>query len=156
MMALKSPEPVTETPFQSIRENGDGQGLRPLLNHSPRPKSGQQERAMNSLNSILIEGTVTSTTGIVVTPKGTPRHAFTVASDRFFKEDNEKRHEVSCFDVETWARLAETCADRIRKGDRVSVVGRLLQQRWTDDVGSAKSRVIVVAEHVEFHPPAAK
>jgi single-strand DNA-binding protein len=38
------------------------------------------------------------------------------------------------------------------KGRGVRVVGRLKQSRWTDTDGKTKSRVSIVAEHVEFRP----
>jgi len=34
----------------------------------------------------------------------------------------------------------------------VRVVGRLKQDRWTDADGRPRSRVLIVAEHVEFKP----
>jgi single-strand DNA-binding protein len=75
-----------------------------------------------------------------------------LASNRFYKQDSGFEKEVSFFDVETWARLAEACYNKGRKGRGVRVVGRLKQDRWTDTNGKAHSRVSIVAEHVEFRP----
>ncbi len=86
------------------------------------------------------------------TPKGTALCKFTVASNRFFKQDQETQKEVSFFDVTTWARLAEVCGEYLKKGRGVRVVGRLKQDRWTDPDGKPHSRIIVIAEHVEFKP----
>ncbi len=77
---------------------------------------------------------------------------FTVASNRFFKQEQETQKEVSYFDVTTWARLAEVCGEYLKKGRGVRVVGRLKQDRWTDPDGKTRSRIFVVAEHVEFKP----
>ena len=60
--------------------------------------------------------------------------------------------EVSFFDVESWGKLAESAANLGKKGRGVRVVGRLKQERWQDNEGKAKARVIIVAEHVEFRP----
>jgi single-strand DNA-binding protein len=54
--------------------------------------------------------------------------------------------------VETWAKLAESCAALGHKGRGVRVVGRLKQDRWEDAAGKARSRIYIVAEHVEFRP----
>ena len=62
------------------------------------------------------------------------------------------RNEVSYFDVETWSKLAEICSDHLAKGRGVRVVGRLKQDRWNDTDGNQKSRIKIVAEHVEFKP----
>ena len=58
--------------------------------------------------------------------------------------------EVSFFDVESWARLAENCGEHLLKGRGVRVVGRLKQDRWQDKEGNPRSKI--VAEHVEFKP----
>jgi single-strand DNA-binding protein len=60
--------------------------------------------------------------------------------------------EVSFFDVETWSKLAENCYNLGHKGRGVRVVGRLKQDRWTGTDGKPRSRVTIVAEHVEFRP----
>ena len=107
---------------------------------------------MNSLNSILVEGNLTRDPELKSTPKGTSVCSFSVASNRFYKQDEEYQKEVSFFDVETWAKLAESCAEYLEKGRGVRVVGRLKQDRWQDQEGNSRSKVKIVAEHVEFKP----
>jgi single-strand DNA-binding protein len=107
---------------------------------------------MNNLNSILIEGNLTRDPELSYTTKGTAVCNFSVACNRFYKQDDEMQKEVSFFDVSAWARQAEVCAEYLKKGRGVRVVGRLQQDRWTDQEGKAKSRVLIVAEHVEFKP----
>jgi len=107
---------------------------------------------MNNLNSILIEGNLVKDPELSYTPKGTAVCKFSVASNRFFKHEEEMQKEVSFFDVSTWARLAEVCGEYLKKGRGVRVVGRLKQDRWTDPDGKPHSRVEIVAEHVEFKP----
>jgi single-strand DNA-binding protein len=107
---------------------------------------------MNNLNSILIEGNMVRDPLFKSTPKGTPVCTFSVASNRFYKQDSGLEKEVSFFDVETWARLAENCNTLGRKGRGVRVVGRLKQERWNDTDGKPRSKIKIVAEHVEFRP----
>ena len=107
---------------------------------------------MNNLNSILIEGNLVRDPLYRTTPKGTPVCTFSLASNRFFKQDTGLEKEVGFFDVETWAKLADTCQHMGHKGRGVRVVGRLKQERWNDAEGKPRSRVTIVAEHVEFRP----
>jgi single-strand DNA-binding protein len=107
---------------------------------------------MNNLNSILIEGNLVKDPLLRTTPRGTPVCTFSLASNRFFKQDSGLEREVSFFDVETWAKLAENCSNLGRKGRGVRVVGRLKQERWTGADGKPHSRITIVAEHVEFKP----
>ena len=110
------------------------------------------EAEMNNLNSILIEGNLVRDPVFKSTPKGTPVCTFSLASNRFYKQDSETEKEVSFFEVETWSKLAENCNNFGRKGRGVRVVGRLKQQRWNDTEGRPQSKVMIVAEHVEFKP----
>jgi single-strand DNA-binding protein len=86
------------------------------------------------------------------TQKGAAVCAFVLASNRYFKQDEEMQKEVSFFEVTTWSRLAEVCGEYLKKGRGVRVVGRLKQDRWTSPEGQTRSKVSIVAEHVEFKP----
>jgi single-strand DNA-binding protein len=108
---------------------------------------------MNSLNSILIEGNLTRDPILATTPKGTAVCNFSVASNRYYRSDDELQKEVSYFDVEAWSRLAERCGDELSKGRGVRVVGRLKQDRWQSTEGEPRARIKIVAEHVEFRRP---
>ncbi|GHU41077.1 single-stranded DNA-binding protein [Spirochaetia bacterium] len=107
---------------------------------------------MNNLNSILIEGNLVRDPMFRSTAKGTSLCTFSIASNRFFKQESGMEREVSFFDVETWSKLADNCRELGRKGRGVRVVGRLKQDRWTGTDGKQHSRVSIVAEHVEFRP----
>jgi single-strand DNA-binding protein len=107
---------------------------------------------MNNLNSILIEGNLVRDPMLRSTPKGTSVCTFSLASNRFYRQDANTEHEVNFFNVETWAKLAESCYNLGHKGRGVRVVGRLKQDRWNSADGTPRSRVTIVAEHVEFRP----
>jgi single-strand DNA-binding protein len=107
---------------------------------------------MNNLNSILIEGNIVRDPLLKTTPGGTAVCTFSVAVNRSYKKGDGWENEVSYFDVETWARLAEDVNSLGHKGRGVRVVGRLKQERWTDSDGKQRSKVKIVAEHVEFRP----
>jgi len=107
---------------------------------------------MTNLNSVLIEGNMVRDLQYRVTPKGSSVCTFTLASNRYFQMDGGPEKEVSFFDVETWAKLAERCYNLGKKGRGVRCVGRLRQDRWTGEDGKQKARITIVAEHVEFKP----
>jgi single-strand DNA-binding protein len=107
---------------------------------------------MNNLNSVLLEGNLVADPAIATTPKGTPVCNFTIATHRFTRDGENRVKEVSYFDVEVWAKLAQQCGEFLAKGRGVRVVGRLKQDRWQDPEGNTRSRVKLVGEHVEFRP----
>ena len=107
---------------------------------------------MNDLNSILIEGNLTRDPVLTSTPTGTSVCNFAVATHHMYRKEEQQQRETSFFDVEVWAKLAENCAQHLKKGRGVRVVGRLKQDRWKTGEGHPRSRIKIVAEHVEFRP----
>ena len=75
---------------------------------------------------------------------------FSVATNRYFNQNNEKKSETSFFDVEVWNKTAELCLKTLSKGRGVRVVGRLKQDRWADKEGKSHSKIKVIGETVEF------
>ncbi len=107
---------------------------------------------LSNLNSIIIEGNLVKDPLLRTTPNGHQVCTFGLASNRFYRQNDQTEKEVSFFDVETWSKLAQTCGDVLKKGRGVRVVGRLKQERWVDQAGKNMHRVKIVAEHVEFKP----
>lgn len=107
---------------------------------------------MNSLNSVLLEGNLVRDPELKQTPKGTDVCTFTIASNRYYKVENEYQQEVSFFDIETWAKQANLCGEILKKGRGVRIVGRLKQNRWKGNDGKTMVKVYIVADHVEFKP----
>jgi len=107
---------------------------------------------MNNLNSILIEGTMVKNPILRTTPKGTSVCSFALASKRFYKEETGIKKDVGFFLIEAQGKLAESVNSLGKKGRCVRVVGRLRQDRWDVGDGTKRSRIVIVAEHVEFRP----
>jgi single-strand DNA-binding protein len=107
---------------------------------------------MNNLNSILIEGNMVKDPLFRTTARGTSLCTFTLAANRYFKQESGLEKEVSFFDIETWSKLADNCKTLGRKGRGIRVVGRLKQNRWNDNEGKPHSRITIIAEHIEFRP----
>jgi single-strand DNA-binding protein len=101
---------------------------------------------------IILEGNLVRDPDAKLTPKGTEVCHFSLASNRYYKQEGVRQNEVSYFDIEVWSRVAESCEKHLKKGRGVRVVGRLKQDRWNDDQGEAHYKVKVVGEHVEFKP----
>ena len=111
---------------------------------------------MNSVNSVIIEGNLVRDPVLTETPKGTKVCNFTVASNRYYKQDEEYQKEVTFLDVETWTRLATYSESNFSKGKGIRIVGRLKQDRWEDKEGNPRSRLKLVAEYVEKRPTFSK
>lgn len=107
---------------------------------------------MNNLNSILLEGNLVRDPETRTTTNGKPVSTFQIATNRFYRKETGIEKEVSFFNVEAWGRQAENVNNLGRKGRGVRVVGRLKQERWNGADGKTQSKVVIVAEHIEFRP----
>ena len=105
---------------------------------------------MNNLNSVLIEGNMVRDPLLRSTQKGVPVCNFTIATNRYYRQNSNIEKEVGFFDVEVWGKLVDPCTNQGKKGRGVRVVGRLKQDRWTGSDGRNNTKVAIVAEHVEY------
>ena len=69
---------------------------------------------------------------------------FLLAVDRPTKDG-----EADFFRIAVWDRQGETCHERLAKGSRVAIDGRLRSRSWEDE-GKRRTAVEVVANRVEF------
>ena len=105
---------------------------------------------MNNLNSVLIEGNLIENPSRDEMTSGGVRVQFTIESCRYYNQDNEKKSEVSRFEIHTWNKTAELCFKALHNGNGVRVVGRMKQVFTTDEYGKEWPRIVVIGENVEF------
>lgn len=105
-------------------------------------------------NSIVMEGNLVRDPTLVTTPKGSKVCKFSIAHNRYYQVNDEKRSEVSFFDVEVWNQMAVKCHGELKKGKSVRVAGRLKQDRWLDENGKQHSRVKIIGNDVQFYTQA--
>jgi single-strand DNA-binding protein len=85
------------------------------------------------------------------TRNGTPVANFSIASNRKFRNgDNQWQEDVCYVGVVAWNKLAESCADKLRKGSAVLVEGELQSRMWQSDDGSMRSTVEIKARRIQF------
>lgn len=109
-----------------------------------------QSRLRNALNQVMIVGNLTRDAELRHTPSGHAVNRFSVAVNERFRDrsgsDQERTHYV---DVNVWRDLAEACAD-LSKGDPVFVIGRLVNDSWTDREGNKRYTTRIEGSRVEF------
>jgi single-strand DNA-binding protein len=92
--------------------------------------------------SVSFAGNLTDQPEVRYTDSGIARAMFRVAVS------GRREQEASFFTVVVWRDQAEHAAESLSKGSRVVVLGRLQQQAWTAEDGSARSAVQVVADEL--------
>lgn len=101
-------------------------------------------------NHITLTGNITRDPELKFTASGQGRTVLTIATNRrFFPKGAAEPTEVTAFfTVVAWSQLAEHVCESLRKGDRVTVSGRLDQRTWTDENGQPHSAFEVAADDV--------
>lgn len=103
---------------------------------------------MNCLNQIILEGNVIKKPVMDGDSASVP-----IAVTRTFRtSDGCLKAVVSYFDIIGFGSLAGVMETHATRGRGIRVVGRLKQVRYTDDDGKAHSRIVVLAEHIDYMP----
>lgn len=106
---------------------------------------------MVNMNRVIIAGHMAKDPEIRYTPQGKAVCNFSIGVNRRYKgTDDQEKEEVSFFDIQCWGRTAEVAAEYLRKGRPVLIEGRLKQERWEAQDGGNRSKVVIVAESVQF------
>ena len=103
------------------------------------------------MNKIALIGNLTADPELRTTTTGKQVCSFTVAVNRRQKNGNE--NQADFFRVSVWNQLAEVCQKYLGKGRKVSVVGRVSVEEYTDKSGKLRSNLCLMAEDVEFISP---
>ncbi|MBI3856666.1 MAG: single-stranded DNA-binding protein [Planctomycetes bacterium] len=104
---------------------------------------------------MILLGRLTRDPELKYAGNGSPVCSFSVATNhQYTKSDGQKVKAVTFVDVDVWRRLAEICAQFLKKGRQVLVTGMLRQDRWVDTkTQQTRSKLKVVAREVKFLGP---
>ena len=101
------------------------------------------------LNRIVLMGRLTRDPELRKTQSDTPVCSFSLAVDRDYKKDGEKK-ETDFIDIVAWRATAEFVSKFFTKGRMAVVEGRLQIRDWTDKEGNKRRSAEVVADNVYF------
>lgn len=109
------------------------------------------EFKMPELNSVIIAGNLTKDPIFRQTTNGTPVVNFSIASNRRFRDKNDEWKEDVCYvGIVAWNRLAESCRDKLKKGNAVLVDGELQSRTFKTDDGNNRTIVEIKARRIQF------
>ena len=104
----------------------------------------------NDLNRVMLVGRLTRDPELRQTGAGTSYVRFSIANNRNYTSNGERREEVSYFNCVAWARQAEIINEYCRKGKQVAIDGRLQQRSWEGQDGKKQSSVDVVVDNLQL------
>ena len=93
----------------------------------------------------MLIGNLTRDPEMRYTPQGTAVCTFGIATNSSWTNDaGEKKENVEFHNIVAWNKLAEICAQLLKKGRKVFVEGRLATRSWQGQDGTQKQRTEVV------------
>jgi single-strand DNA-binding protein len=104
----------------------------------------------NDINRVYLIGRLTRDPELRYTQGGTSIANFSVANNRTYTVQNERKESVSYFNCVAWGKPGEVIAQYLKKGQRIALEGRLQQRSWQDQGGQKRSTVEIVVENFQF------
>jgi len=103
------------------------------------------------LNKTIIVGNLVHDPELRYTTANVPVANFRIASNKRYRDNRGTMKEEVCYvGIVAWQKLAEACADRLRKGHAVLVEGELQSRVRFNSDGTKKSYIEIRAHHIQF------
>lgn len=99
-----------------------------------------------SWNRVELIGNLTKDPELRYTPSNAAVCTFSIATNRTYMVEGEKKEEADFHRIVAWNKLAELCNQLLKKGNRVFVSGRLQNRSWEDQNGQTKYMTEIVIE----------
>ena len=116
-----------------------------------RGATSAHELKLPEVNRVFISGRLTRDPDRRYAPDSTAVTSFDLAFHRRYRgRDGRPAEQTGYLTVVTYQRLAEVCAQYLRKGSPVLVEGRLQMREWESSPGDKRRRLEVRAEMVHF------
>lgn len=103
-----------------------------------------------AINSVTLTGRLTRPADYKVAANGTDILTFSIANNEHQKRNGEWQDYPNYFDCTLFGARAEKLQTMLGKGSQVGVKGHLRQDRWQDQDGKTRSRVVVIVEDLEL------
>ena len=102
-----------------------------------------------NLNKAMIIGNLTRDPETRTTPSGQTVANFSVATNLVWTDaTGQKQKKVEFHNVVAWRKLAEICAQYLKKGGKVYVEGRLQTRDWQGQDGVKRYRTEIIADNM--------
>ena len=102
------------------------------------------------MNKVILMGRLTRDPEVRYTQtNNTLVASFSLAINRRFVRQGEER-QADFINIVAWSKLGEFCSKYFKKGQQVSIVGRLQTRTWDDDKGQKHYITEVIAEEAYF------
>jgi len=102
------------------------------------------------LNKVFLTGRTTREIDLRRTEKGTPVVQFTLAVENRINKDADGKPTTDFIGCIAWNKLAETMEKYVKKGKRITIVGRLQTRNYENKEGNKVYITEVVVEQLDL------
>lgn len=106
-----------------------------------------------SQNKVFLIGNTTKDPELRYSTNGTAIVSFGVATSRGVKKNETWEEETTFHNIVCFSKLAEHCSERLRKGQFVTIEGRINNRKYEDKNGITRYVSEIVADSVYFRSP---
>ncbi len=106
-----------------------------------------------NLNKAFVLGNVTRDPEVRNLPSGQQVASFSIATNRFYTVNNEKKQDTEFHNIVCFGKLADISSRYLKKGALVLIEGRIQTRSWADkQSGEKKYRTEILAESMQLGP----
>lgn len=102
------------------------------------------------INRVEIMGRVTQVPEVKYTNSGTAYVVLNVATNRNIKRGDEWTKEVTYHAITFWAKVAEKIGEKVLKGTKVWIEGRLFLNRYETKDGNKVSKLVIMGNDISL------
>ena len=107
------------------------------------------ERILIMKKSVSIKGRLTFDPELRITPTGIAVTRFQIASDRPYK-NKDGEYKADFVDVVAWRKTADFVSKYFKKGDMISLTGRIETNNYSDKEGNSRKTTYIRANEISF------
>ena len=104
----------------------------------------------NDINKTILVGRITRDPELKETSGGTKICKISLASNKSYTSNGEKKESVGFFDCVIFGKLAEIMKEYGTKGKQIIVDGSLNYSSWDDAEGKKRSKIEIAVENFQF------
>lgn len=101
------------------------------------------------LNKAFIIGNLTRDPELKSLPSGVKVTSFSVATNRVYTQNGEKKENTEFHNVVVFGKQAETVSEWMKKGSQILVEGRIQTRTWEHE-GKKNYRTEIIADAIQF------
>ncbi len=105
-----------------------------------------------NLNKAFVLGNVTRDPEVRSLPSGQQVTSFSIATNRFYTSNGEKKQEAEFHNIVCFGKLADISARYLTKGSLVLIEGRIKTRSWANAQGVKQYKTEIVAESMQLGP----